>query len=87
MGTQTRLDDKARLAIPAHMRRELGFREGDTVLLEPLGPGQFRVTRLETKIKEARGMFRHLKGPGEDITSELIAERRREAVAEGNQND
>lgn len=78
----SRIDDKARLLVPAEIRKKLGFREKDHVLLEPVGPGEFRVIRLEQVVKECRGMYSHLKEKDEDITESLIKERRLEAALE-----
>ncbi|GEM_PF-1006268 len=78
----TRLDEKGRLLIPAELRRELGFQEKDAVMIESSGPGEFRVIRLEKMVKEARGMYTHLKDPGVDITADFINERRQEAKRE-----
>ncbi len=78
----SRLDEKGRLLIPAELRRKLGFQEKDTVLIESSGPGEFRVIRLEEKVKEARGMYSHVKDPGEDMTADFINERRQEAKRE-----
>ncbi len=78
----TRLDEKGRLLVPAELRRELGFQEKDAVMIEPGGPGEFRVIRLERMVKEARGMYSHLKAPDEEITEHFINERRLEAKQE-----
>jgi bifunctional DNA-binding transcriptional regulator/antitoxin component of YhaV-PrlF toxin-antitoxin module len=78
----TRLDEKARLLIPAEIRKKLGFLEKDAVFLEPVGPGEFRVIRLDQMVKESRGMYSHLKETHEDITGSFIKERRLEASLE-----
>lgn len=83
----TRLDEKARLLIPAEIRKKLGFMEKDAVFLEPVGPGEFRVIRLEKMIKESRGMYSRLKEAREDITESFIKERRLEASLEEEKDD
>ena len=79
MGTKALVDDRGRLPIPSEIRKELGFCEGDSVIIEIVGPGEFRVIRLKPAADRARGMYRLLRGPGENVSDELIADRRREA--------
>lgn len=79
MGIRVLVDGRGRLSIPSEIRKQLGFREGDSVVVEPVGPGEFRVIRLADAVNTAKGMYRHLLTPGQNVSDELIADRRREA--------
>lgn len=79
VGVRVSIDDRGRLPIPAETRRQLGFLEGDTVMIEPLGPGEFRAVKLVDAVKKAKGMYRELRSADESVTDQLIADRRREA--------
>jgi hypothetical protein len=48
------------------------------VIVEPVGPGEFRVIRVRDAVDRAKGMYRHLRAPGENVSEELVADRRRE---------
>ncbi len=78
MGVRVSIDDRGRLPIPAETRRQLGFLEGDTVMIEPLGPGEFRAVKLADAVKKAKGMYRELRSADESVADQLIADRRRE---------
>jgi AbrB family looped-hinge helix DNA binding protein len=78
MGVRVLVDDRGRLSIPAEIRKQLGFREGDKVIIEPLGPGEFRVIKMRAAAESGKGMYSNLRGPGERVSDELIRDRRRE---------
>jgi AbrB family looped-hinge helix DNA binding protein len=78
MGIRVLVDDRGRLSIPSEIRKQLGFQEGDSVIVEPVGPGEFRVIRVRDAVDRAKGMYRHLRTPGENVSDELVADRRRE---------
>lgn len=78
MGVRVLVDDRGRLSIPAEIRKQLGFCEGDRVIIEPLGPGEFRVIKLRSAAESGRGMYSNLRCPGERVSDELIRDRRRE---------
>lgn len=82
MGVRAVLDERGRLCIPAEIRRELDFREGDTVIVEPVKPGEFRVIRVASAVREARGMYREFRRDDESVAAELIKDRRRESKRE-----
>ncbi len=48
------LDEKARLLIPAEIRKKAGFMPGEQVSVEVLRPGEIRVIRLEAVVRETR---------------------------------
>lgn len=82
MGLRAALDSRGRLLIPAEIRKQMGLKEGDRVLVEPVGPAEFKVVVLRDAVERARGMYSHLRSPGEKVSDELIAERRRECEEE-----
>lgn len=82
MATVVRLDEHARLLVPAAMRRQLGIRQGDAVCLEVTPEGELRVFPLEKRLASAKGVFREYRQDQESIADELVQERRREAVRE-----
>ncbi|HHY34686.1 MAG TPA: AbrB/MazE/SpoVT family DNA-binding domain-containing protein [Firmicutes bacterium] len=82
MGLRAAVDARGRLLIPVEIRKQLGLKQGDSVLVEAVGPGEFKVVLLKDAVGRARGMYCHLRGPGENISDELIAERRRESEQE-----
>lgn len=79
MGIRATVDSRGRVLIPVEVRKQLGFKEGDSVLVEPLGPGEFKVVLLKDAVDRARGMYRYLRDATENVSDELIAERRRES--------
>ncbi len=82
MGVRAMLDERGRLCIPAEIRKELDFHEGDAVVVEPVRPGEFRVLRLANAIQQGRGIFRQLRKDGESLVDELIRDRKEEAKQE-----
>ena len=82
MGVRAMLDERGRLCIPAEIRKELDFHEGDTVVVEPVRPGEFRVLRLANAIQQGRGIFRQLREDDESLVDELIRDRKEEAKRE-----
>ncbi len=78
MGLRAAVDSRGRLLIPVEIRKQLGLNEGDSVLVEPVAPGQFRVVLLKDAVERAKGMYRHLRSERQRVSDELIAERRRE---------
>ncbi|MCL4514291.1 MAG: AbrB/MazE/SpoVT family DNA-binding domain-containing protein [Firmicutes bacterium] len=79
MGIRVLMDDRGRLSIPSEIRKQMGFREGESVIVESIGPGELRVIRLKDAVDRGKGMYRHFGVPGQNISDELIADRRREA--------
>ncbi|HHW17717.1 MAG TPA: AbrB/MazE/SpoVT family DNA-binding domain-containing protein [Firmicutes bacterium] len=79
MGIRAAVDSRGRLLIPVEVRKQLGFKEGDSVLVEPVGPGEFKVVLLKDAVERVRGIYRHRRNATENVSDELIAERRRES--------
>ena len=52
------------------------------VLVEPVGPGEFKVLLVKDSVARARGMYSHLKDSAESVSDELVSDRRREAKKE-----
>lgn len=82
MGVRVSIDDRGRLPIPSDIRRQLGISEGDSMVIEPIGPGEFRAIRLKDAAKKSSGLYRELRRADESVADELIRDRRREASKE-----
>ena len=70
-----------RLVLPVQMRRQLGVEKGGQVMVEIDGD-VVRLTTADRSLDEAGALFRSYVSAGEDIASEIIADRRAEATAE-----
>jgi len=82
MGERATIDRRGRLCIPAQIRKQLNLHEGDTVIVEPVNAGEFRVIRLANAVQKGRGIYGNLRKVGESVVSELIRDRRHEAQRE-----
>lgn len=72
-----------KIVIPAELRRELGIKDGDSVVIERDDRGQLVLKSYAQVVKEVQANFRAMIGPYEgSIVDELIADRRREAEEE-----
>ena len=82
MSYQAKLIKGGKIVIPAELRRELGFKEGDRLIIEREGNSAVLKT-YEQVVREVQAEIRRLIGPYKgSIVDELIAERRAEAAAE-----
>lgn len=81
--TATKLGPGGRFVLPAELRRALGLRVGDDVILELEPDGSVRLmTRLQA-IRRAQELLRPYRPTdGRLVSDELIAERRQEAERE-----
>lgn len=71
-----------RLQLPADVRRQLGFEEGETVILQ-IENNELRVRSFRESVRRIQERFRHLRPTdGTLISDELIADRRKEAERE-----
>lgn len=78
-GTSARLDDRGRVVLPATLRRRLGLRAGDELLVREEAGG---VLRLESRRVAARALI-GLAGSAQDGAVERLRdERRRQAGQE-----
>lgn len=82
MGVKATVDERGRLCIPAEIRKELNFREGDSVIVEPVRPGEFRVVRVIDAVEKGRGLYREFRKAEESFAAELIEDRHRESEKE-----
>lgn len=76
-----RLVSGGRLQIPARVRRELGLKDGDAVLLETV-QGELRVRPYREAVARAQAIVRKYVPAGVSLSEELIADRRAEAERE-----
>lgn len=82
MSYHAKLIKGGKIVIPAELRREFGFKEGDTLVLEREGNGVV-IKTYEQVVREVQAELKRLIGPYKgSIADELIAERRAEAAAE-----
>lgn len=71
-----------KIVIPAELRRELGFKDGDTLVVERVGNSAVFKT-YEQVVREVQAEFKVMLGDrGRSMVDELIAERRAEAARE-----
>jgi antitoxin PrlF len=71
-----------RLQLPVEIRRQLGFEEGDAVILQ-VENNELRVRSFRESVRRVQERFRHLRPTdGSFISDELIADRRKEAERE-----
>lgn len=77
----TNLDSKGRLLLPAKLREQAGFKEGDVLVVALDNNLIAQVSSLRQKIRSLRGI---LKSPGrkKSLVDEFIRERRQEALNE-----
>lgn len=81
MSESVRVDDRGRVVLPLGMRRQLGIAEGEELLAEVDGQG----LRLMSRRAAAFALVGAAASAEHDghAVSELLRERRREAVDEG----
>ncbi len=75
------MDKDGRITIPAKYRHELGIKPGDVIMLI-LEDGELRLFSAKNGLKKAREIYRKHIPADRDLVSELIAERRAEAILE-----
>jgi AbrB family transcriptional regulator, stage V sporulation protein T len=82
MSYHAKLIKGGKIVIPAELRREFGFKEGDSLVLEREGGG-LMIKTYEQVVREVQAEIKQMIGPYKgSIVDELIAERRAEAEAE-----
>ncbi|GLV48946.1 hypothetical protein TJA_20490 [Thermus sp. LT1-2-5] len=77
----THLGAKGRLVLPKEVRKALGLKEGDRILLRVREDGTLELLPARQVARRARGRFAHLL-QGQSLVEELLAERREEARRE-----
>ena len=71
-----------KIVIPAELRREFGFKEGDSLVLEREGDGLV-IKSYAQVVREVQATFKAMLGDrSRSMVDELIAERRAEAARE-----
>jgi antitoxin PrlF len=76
-----RLVSGGRLQIPARVRRELGLKDGDAVIMEMV-EGELRVRPYRDVLAEITASLRKYVPEGVSLSEELIADRSAEAERE-----
>jgi AbrB family looped-hinge helix DNA binding protein len=76
------MGQRGRIVLPASVRKRLGLRHGDRLVLIAEDSGEIRLMSLRHQVERCAGMFAHLVAPGTRPSEELIAERRLEAARE-----
>jgi AbrB family looped-hinge helix DNA binding protein len=66
-----------RLVIPAEIRRELGLKEGEPVVMR-VEDGELRILSFREVLRRVQESMRPYIVPGQSVVDELIAERRAE---------
>jgi AbrB family looped-hinge helix DNA binding protein len=74
---RARIGAGGRLVIPAEIRRALGLKDGESVVLR-VEDGELRVWSVREGIRRAQAIASKYIRPGESMVDELIAERRAE---------
>ena len=77
----SRLNDNGRIVIPAKIRKSMGLKPGDVVVMS-LEDGVLRMESHLAKIRRIQKEFKKFATPGTLASDELIAERREEARRE-----
>jgi AbrB family transcriptional regulator, stage V sporulation protein T len=72
-----KIGPSGRVLIPAHLRKSLGMKDGDTLVVESDGDSLL-VRTLHSLVKESQAYFSQFKQEGVSAVDELIAERREE---------
>lgn len=76
------LDEQGRLGIPAKVRRSLGFKPGDQVVLELDERGVRLLPSRAEALRRAQDLVRKYIPAGRSLSDELLEDRRREALSE-----
>lgn len=82
MTYQAKMIAGGKMVIPAELRRSLGLKDGDTVVLEQAGDGTIVLKTYDQVVRDIRQSMRPYCADGGSVVDELIAERRAEAARE-----
>jgi AbrB family looped-hinge helix DNA binding protein len=83
---KTVLAANGRIVIPAAIRAELGFKPGETLVME-VHEGKLRVESFDARLAQIQDELLQIFGPERSLSDELIAERRAEALHEQEESD
>jgi AbrB family looped-hinge helix DNA binding protein len=78
---RARLNNKGALVVPASIRRALGIKPGDWLLLRIID-GELRISTARQRLAKAQRIVRKHVPRGASLVDELIAERREAARRE-----
>jgi AbrB family looped-hinge helix DNA binding protein len=78
---RARIDQNGRVVIPASIRKAMGTKTGEDVLLRFDGE-QLHISSQEASIKHAQELVRRFIPAGRSLVDELLAERRADAARE-----
>jgi AbrB family looped-hinge helix DNA binding protein len=78
---KARLNENGRIVIPAAMRKQMGLKTGDAVLMT-LEDGVLRIESHRARIRKIQEEFKQFARPGVLVSDELVADRREEARQE-----
>ena len=82
MSYHAKLIKGGKIVIPAELRRVLGFKDGDQLVIERNG-NALTIKTYAQMVREVQAELKRLIGPYEgSLVDELIADRREEAAAE-----
>jgi AbrB family looped-hinge helix DNA binding protein len=81
MQIKTRLGSDGRIVLPAVVRRALGLRPGDQLIVDVEGQ-EIRLVTVAEAARRAQELVRRYVDPGESLVESLVAERRRESADE-----
>ena len=79
MQITTRLGSDGRIVLPAVVRRALGLRPGDQLIVDVEGR-EIRLVTVAEAARRAQELVRRYVDPGESLAESLVAERRRESA-------
>jgi len=81
MQIKTRLGSDGRIVLPAVVRRALGLRPGDQLIVDVEGR-EIRLVTVAEAARRAQELVRRYVDPGESLADSLVAERRKESADE-----
>ncbi len=81
MQIKTRLGSDGRIVLPAVVRRALGLRPGDQLIVDVEGR-EIRLVTVAEAARRAQELVRRYVDTGESLAESLVAERRRESADE-----
>jgi AbrB family looped-hinge helix DNA binding protein len=81
MQIKTQLGSDGRIVLPAVVRRALGLRPGDQLIVDVEGQ-EIRLVTVAEAARRAQELVRRYVDPGESLAESLVAERRRESADE-----
>jgi len=81
VAARTRLDENGRVVIPAAMRHALGLAPGDELVVVQDGE-ELRISTVAHAVAEAQAIVGRYVQAGENLSAELVRDRRREGSDE-----